>query len=130
MMPKKSLSITRIERDGDNGSGLASVPHDLTDTPIDGANHPKAYTGYSDSTGQFTAGVWACDAGTLEVNNLPFDELCFVIDGEVEVTDDQGVSLTFSEGDAFLLHRGFTGTWRMPRPFRKFNGIFTATGQN
>ena len=128
-MPEKSLSITRIERDGENGSGLASVPHDPTDTPIDGASHPKAYIGYSDSTGQFTAGVWACDAGTLEVNNLPFDELCFVIDGEVEVTDDQGVSLTFNEGDAFLLHRGFTGTWRMPRTFRKFNGIFTASGK-
>ena len=129
-MSEKSLIITRIERDGDSGSGLPSVPHDSTDTPIEGASHPKAYTGFADSTGQFTAGVWACDAGLLKIKNLPCDELCFIIDGEVEVTDEQGVSLTFNEGDAFVLHKGFTGTWRMPRPFRKFNGIFTATGEN
>ena len=122
--------ITRIDRDGDNGAGLASVPHDPTDTPIDGASHPKAYTGYTDATKQLTVGVWACDAGTLEIKNLPFEEICFVLDGEVEVTDDQGISLTFGEGEAFVLHKGFTGTWRMPRAFRKFNGIFTATNNN
>jgi uncharacterized cupin superfamily protein len=129
-MPEKSSMITRIDRDGENGAGLASVPHDPTDTPIDGAGHPKGYTAYFDATKQLTAGVWACDAGTLEIKNLPFDEVCFVIDGDVEVTDDQGISLTFSEGDAFVLHRGFTGTWRMPGSFRKFNGIFTATNNN
>lgn len=129
-MPKKSTMFTRIDRDGANGAGLDSVPHDPTDTPIEGASHPKAYTAYMDATRQFTGGVWACDAGTLEIRNLPFDEVCFVIDGEVEVTDAQGTSLTFSEGDAFVLHKGFTGTWRMPRAFRKFNGIFTGTDNN
>jgi uncharacterized cupin superfamily protein len=126
-MPKKSTMFTRIDRDGEGGAGLASVPHDPTDTPVEGAGSPKAYIAYADTTGQLTAGVWACDAGTLEINNLPFDEVCFVIDGEVEVTDDKGISGTFGEGDAFVLHKGFTGTWRMPRPFRKFNAIFTVT---
>ena len=121
--------ITRINRDGENSAGLASVPHDPTDTPVEGASDPKAYTAYTDGTRQLTAGVWACDAGTLQIRNLAFDEICFVIDGEVEVTDDQGVCLTFGEGDAFVLHKGFTGTWRMPRAFRKFNGIFTATNK-
>lgn len=126
-MQQKSSGFTCIDRDGEHGSGLPGVPHDPTDTPIDGASNPQAYTGFTDSTGQFTAGVWACDAGTLEIRNLPFDEVCFVIDGDVEVTDDQGISQIFHEGDAFVLHKGFTGTWRMPRAFRKFNGIFVAT---
>jgi uncharacterized cupin superfamily protein len=126
-MPEKRPTFTRIDRDGENSAGLASAPHDPSDTSIDGADHPLSYTAYTDSTKQLTAGVWACDAGTLEIKNLPFDEICFVIDGEVEVTDDQGLNQRFGEGDAFVLHKGFTGTWRMPRSFRKFNGIFTAT---
>lgn len=103
------------------------VRHDPTDTPINGAAHPQAYTAFTNATGQLKVGVWACDAGTLEVRNLPFDEVCFVIDGEVEVTDKHGVRQTFNEGDAFVLHKGFTGTWRMPRVFRKFSGIVTVT---
>ena len=129
-MPQNSTMFTRIDCNGENGAGLPSVPHDPTDTPIEGAGHPKGYTAYTDASRQLTAGVWACNAGTLEIDNLPFDEVCFVIDGEVEVTDDQGISSTFGEGDAFVLHKGFTGTWRMPRAFRKFNGIFTATNNS
>jgi len=125
-MRGSSSSFTRIDPNGNDGAGLPHVSHDPTDTPLKGAQHPQAYTAFTDATGQLTAGVWACDAGVLEVRNLPFEELCFVIEGEVEITDDQGTSSKFSEGDAFMLHKGFTGTWRMPRAFRKFNGIFTA----
>lgn len=126
-MPERPSSFTRIDRDGAGGAGLLGVQHDPTDRPVHGARRPQAYTAYTDSTGQLTAGVWACDAGTLEIRNLPFDEVCFVIDGEVEVTDEQGVSQTFTVGDAFVLHKGFSGTWRMPRAFRKFNGIFSVS---
>ena len=40
-----------------------------------------------------------------------------------------GLSTMSLTKGAFGLRKGFTGTWRMPRPFRKFNGIFTATGE-
>ena len=98
--------ITRIDRDGEIGAGLASVPHDPTDTPIDGASHPKAYTAYTDATKQLTAGVWACDAGTLEIKNLPFDEICFVIDGEVVWTGSTNMSdngFTYNHNNSIVL---------------------------
>jgi uncharacterized cupin superfamily protein len=116
---------TRLTTTG-AGRELPRVEHDPTDTPIDGADEPRAFVAYRDATGKFTAGTWACNPGILEIRDLALDEVCFIIEGEVEVVDANGVSATFREGEAFVLHRGFSGLWKMPRTFRKFNGIFTA----
>lgn len=118
---------TPLKTTGEGGDALPRVAHDATDTPVDGATAPRAFVAYRDASGQFTAGTWACNPGTLAIKDLAIDEVCFIIEGEVEIVDDRGVSAVFGEGDAFVLKRGFSGLWKMPRPFRKFNGIFTAS---
>ena len=118
------MDIVRINRNGPDGVGLPSIGHDPSDTPVDGARDPRGYTAFTDPSGVFTAGVWACDAGTLEIVDLAIDEACYLIEGEVIVTDQDGRTEHFVAGDAFLLPRGFTGTWRMPCPVRKYNAMF------
>lgn len=113
-----------IDANGPGGQGLPPTTHDVSDTPIEGAREPRAYTAYTDPSGVFTAGVWACDAGTLDIKDLAIDEACYLIEGEVVITDRSGNSQIYRAGEAFLLHRGFTGTWHMPRPIRKYNAMF------
>jgi len=120
----QAKQFVRIDPNGPAGRGLPSVSHDPSDTPMQGARHPSGYTAYTDPTGVFTAGVWACDAGTLRIENLAIDEACYLIEGEVIITDSQGNSERFVAGEAFLLHRGFVGTWHMPGPIRKYNAMF------
>ena len=116
--------FVRINANGPDGAGLAPTVHDPSDTPIQGAAHPVAHTAYIDPSGVFTAGVWACDAGTLEIDDLAVDEACYLIEGEVIITDSNGNTERFVAGEAFLLHRGFVGTWHMPGPIRKYNAMF------
>jgi len=116
--------FVRIDANGPDGKGLPTTVHDLSDTPVQGAKHPRAYTAYTDPSGVFTAGVWACDAGTLEIVDLAIDEACYLIEGEVIITDRYGNSERFVAGEAFLLHRGFVGTWHMPGPIKKYNAMF------
>ncbi|MCW2395764.1 MULTISPECIES: cupin domain-containing protein [unclassified Sphingobium] len=116
--------FVRINANGPEGAGLPRVEHDASDTPIAGATQPRAYTAYRDPSNVFTAGVWACDAGTLEIEDLAIDEACYLIEGEVTVTDRYGNSETYKAGEAFLLHRGFSGTWHMPRAILKYNAMF------
>lgn len=117
-------NFVRIDLQGCNREGLPRVDHDASDTPITGALEPRGYTAYTDPSGAFTAGVWACDAGTLAISNLGIDEACYLVEGEVVITDEHGNRETFQAGDAFLLPRGFTGTWHMPGPIRKYNAMF------
>jgi hypothetical protein len=114
----------RVDANGPGGVGLPPTRHDDSDTPIEGAGHPTAYTAYTDPSGVFTVGVWACDAGTLSINDLAIDEACYLISGEVVITDSSGNSERFTAGQAFVLHRGFVGTWHMPGPILKYNAMF------
>ena len=116
--------FVRIDSNGPDGAGLPAIAHDPSDTPVAGASSPSGYTAFVDPSGVFTAGVWACDAGTLRIEDLAIDEACYLIEGEVEITDMHGHCERFSAGEAFLLHRGFTGTWHMPAPIRKYNAMF------
>lgn len=116
-------SFTRIATEG-----LRPIAHDASDTPVSGAQAPQARTAFVDVTGRFTAGVWACDAGTLEIRNLAIDEACYLIAGEVVLTDPQGRTETFRAGEAFVLPRGFSGTWHMPGPIVKYNAMHTPEG--
>jgi len=118
----------RIEPDGPDGSGLPPTVHDPSDTPVVGATSPQSHTAFVDVTTCFTAGVWACNAGTLEIRNLAIDEACYLIEGVVVVTDHLGNSATFHAGDAFVLPRGFSGTWHMPTAIKKYNAMHTPEG--
>jgi uncharacterized cupin superfamily protein len=120
----EAKQFVRINAKGPNGNGLLAVKHDPSDTAIAGATSPRAYTAYTDPSGVFTAGVWSCDAGTLQINDLAIDEACYLIEGEVIITDRYGNSERFVAGEAFLLHRGFVGTWHMPGPILKYNAMF------
>jgi uncharacterized protein len=122
--PVSSIQFLRINRAGPDGKGLQPTQHDASDTIVEGAAHPKAYTAYRDPSGVFTAGVWACDAGTLAIEDLAIDEACYLLEGEVIITDSQGNAERFVAGDAFLLKRGFVGTWHMPKPILKYNAMF------
>ncbi len=114
----------RINADGPDGAGLPPSVHDSSDKAISGAHYPSGYTAYTaPAVGIFTAGVWACDAGTLEINDLLIDEACYLIEGEVIITDQYGNREHFVAGDAFLLQRGFVGTWHMPVAIKKYNAM-------
>jgi uncharacterized cupin superfamily protein len=122
MTPVKQF--VRINANGQDATGLLPTVHDPSDTPIQGAAHPLAHTAYTDPSGVFTAGVWACDAGTLAIDDLAVDEACYLIEGEVVIIDSHGNTERFVAGEAFLLQRGFVGTWHMPVPIRKYNAMF------
>jgi uncharacterized cupin superfamily protein len=117
-------NFVRVSIQGPDGLGLARTVHDPSDTPLAGAATPRAYTAYTDPSGVFTVGVWACDAGTLSIKDLAIDEACYLIQGEVIITDEHGNSERFGPGEAFVLPRGFVGTWHMPGPILKYNAMF------
>ena len=119
-----SKQFLQVNRAGPSGIGLLAARHDTSDTVVEGAAHPTAYTAYTDPSGVFTVGVWACDAGTLAINDLAIDEACYLLEGEVIITDAEGHSERYVAGDAFLLKRGFVGTWHMPTPILKYNAMF------
>ena len=86
------------------------------------ANAPKECSRvlFKSQSGEFVSGVWQGEPGTFSIENYPVDEFCMVIEGEVTLTDQTGKSRTFKRGMAFVIPRGFVGTWHMPVRSKKY----------
>ena len=78
---------------------------------------------YSDPTGQFFAGVWESAPGKWAVNYTE-EEFCTFLAGKAILTGEDGTSETFITGDAFIIPRGFKGTWETVEPVKKWYVIF------
>ena len=106
-------------------SGLPRIEHDLTDTPIEGADEPRLYNAFTSPDGKYSANVWACNAGTLRIENLEVCETGIPVQGTVEITDLRGGNKqVYGPGDAFVLPLGFSGYFHMPEPFVKYNIMY------
>lgn len=56
------------------------------------------------------AGIWEAGPHRERVA-CDYDEMCHLLEGEVRLTDADGVARSFGPGDSFVVARGFTGTW-------------------
>ena len=65
------------------------------------------------------AGIWRCGAYTEHYDNYPVDEFMIVLEGEVTLEGD-GFRDTYRKGDAFLVPKGFRGTWHQPGDLLKY----------
>ena len=73
---------------------------------------------YTDASGQFLAGEWHSEVGKWKVAYTE-EEYCRLLEGTSVITDAQGGSVTLHAGDAFVMPRGFVGTWEVVVPTRK-----------
>ncbi|MWB79088.1 DUF861 domain-containing protein [Pseudooceanicola sp. 216_PA32_1] len=64
------------------------------------------------------AGIWEAEPH-LERVACDYDELCHLLEGQVRLTDAEGLSRVFGPGDSFVVAAGFTGTWENLTPVRK-----------
>lgn len=70
--------------------------------------------------GKVTAGPASFDKMTLKINGFPADEFMYILEGELEITDANGHVSKFGPGDAFVMKKGFSGTWRQLTAIKKY----------
>ena len=92
----------------------------------DPKEHGRSF--YADQTGQFDAGYWECEPNIHVYEAAPYDEFVYLLQGVVEVSDDEGGRETFTAGDSFMMPRGCRCTWDVKEPVRKLYVVLTAEG--
>lgn len=86
--------------------------------PADG-KITAAKQAYGDPTGAFSSGIWRSLPNRIEVNYSK-DEFCYLIEGEVHLTDSSGHTEIYRAGDGFVVPAGFKGIWEMPVAVTKY----------
>ena len=64
-------------------------------------------------------GVWECTPGGWAINDRPNTETMLLLAGTVTITPVDGEAVELSEGDVFVLPKGWSGRWDITETVRK-----------
>jgi uncharacterized cupin superfamily protein len=78
---------------------------------------------FSSADGRFHSGIWRAERGTWRVV-FTESEFCHLLEGVITVRGDDGSVATFKAGDAFVSPAGFTGTWEIVEPAKKYYAFY------
>ena len=112
--------ITRLLPDGAVDGGMKSLNYISADTVVEGTAQEQGHIFFTNAADNVNAGVWECTSCTERIRDYPFDQCCFVLEGSLTITDENGQSDTFGPGDAFIIPRGFNGDWQMTAQYKNF----------
>lgn len=112
--------IVRLLPDGAPGTGMGPLGYIDPATVSGGTADERGHIFFTNPEGTVNAGVWECTPCTEAIDDYPYDQCCFVLMGKLTITDQAGHAETFVPGEAFMIPRGFKGSWRMTEPYKNF----------
>lgn len=86
---------------------------------IEGKPMGRDHVYFSKETSGIRAGLWRSTAYTEFYDDYPCTEFMYVIEGSVTLEADD-FSETYTAGEAFLVPKGFRGTWKQTEPMLKY----------
>ncbi len=86
------------------------------------------HTYFEDPSGQMNAGVWDSTPFECAVAPFPRNELMYLLEGSVTLTDDDGQEHHFQAGDAIYVPKGAAFGWKNTEYIRKYYAIFEPSG--
>ncbi len=106
-----SQQIIRLDRERLGGKNLGKFePYE----PEFGNLIARGYDYFYSKDENFGIGVWESKPGKITYKNLEYDELMYVLEGSMILTDEQGKAETFGPGEGLVLPTGWSGTLAVP----------------
>jgi hypothetical protein len=72
---------------------------------------------------KFSFGFWRREQQARHFER-PYHEIAYIIEGELEITDDEGTVHRAGPGDVVITPKGSRGYWKNLSPVRKVWGIY------
>ena len=104
-------ALVRLDSNRLSGNNLGEfAPYNPESGDLMARGHEYFYS----EDGNFGLGVWESKPGETTYTDLEYDELMYVLDGAIVMTDAQGNSETYAAGEGVVLPKGYTGTLAVP----------------
>lgn len=111
LLQTEDSQIIRLDRDRLAGNNLGQFsPYEPESGDLVARGHDYFY---SDDE-NFGIGVWESKPGKMTYVDLEYDELMFVLDGSLVMTDEHGNTEDFGAGEGLVLPKGWSGTLTVP----------------
>ena len=109
-----------------NVEGLEATDYIAPEALISGTPSEVGRSFYADQTGQLDAGYWECQPNKHVLDPSPYDEFVYLLEGHIDVIDEDGGVETYTAGDSFVMPRGCKCTWDVKKAVRKLYVVLTA----
>lgn len=86
------------------------------------------HVAYTDSSGQFTVGLWSATPYDRKATPFPRYELMHFLEGQVDLHDNGASEQSFNVGETVFVPKGAPLGWRSHREVKKIFVILTAEG--
>ena len=90
---------------------------------LNGDPAQTAINAFTSADGRFNCGIWESQPGKWRVV-FSESEFCHLLAGVIVVAGDDGSERTFKAGDAFVCPAGFSGTWDVLEPVKKYYAFY------
>jgi uncharacterized cupin superfamily protein len=74
----------------------------------------RGHSYFYSEDGNLGIGVWESKPGEMTYTDLAYDELMYVLDGTIVLTDTHGNTETYGSGEGVVLPKGWSGTFAVP----------------
>jgi uncharacterized cupin superfamily protein len=83
----------------------------------------EEFVAFRSNDASFSTGMWrrVPEEGPMEP---PYHEIAFIVEGEVEVTDEDGTVHRAGPGDILVTPNGTKAVWRALSPVKKFWAVY------
>lgn len=109
-------SLTRFNFDN---LGTPRIGAPLPDRVLEGSQVFTTWDINQTEAGDVCTGVWEVTPGAYRCVKESTWEVCVIVSGVSEITEDGKEPFTVRAGDTFVMKPGFVGTWRVIEPTRK-----------
>jgi len=104
-------SLVRLDGDRLGGNNLGEfVPYEPDSGDLMARGHEYFYS----EDGNMGIGVWESKPGEMTYVDLAYDELMYVLDGGLVLTDTEGNTEIYGPGEGVVLPKGWSGTLGVP----------------
>ena len=113
-------TVIVFDREGDPETGLQAWDPIAKESLVSGSPVQRGHEYFSSAAGKLTAGVWDCTPFTQKRGPYSVDEFMFLLEGSLDIENEDGSLQTFRAGDAFVIPKGAVLQWRQSEYLRKF----------
>ncbi|HDR9879668.1 TPA: cupin domain-containing protein [Burkholderia cenocepacia] len=99
--------------------GTPRIGAPLPERAIEGSQVFSTWDIDQANTGDVRTGVWEVTPGAYRSIKGSTWELCVILSGVSEITEDGQAPIVVKAGDTFVMKPGFEGTWRVIETTRK-----------
>jgi uncharacterized cupin superfamily protein len=113
-------TVIVFDRDGDPQTGLQPWEPIAAEDLVSGSPLHNGHTCFSTGSDRLTAGVWDAPAHVERRNAYPVDEFMFLLEGSLDIENEDGTTQTFHAGEACFIPKGAVLQWQQSEYLRKF----------